>query len=195
MKALSWIASLAAIALLTSGCVSAVPFAVKHDRLQNPPATREGALAIKPFIDTRSVTNATQIGGKWQKAKPVYLAKQNCPVAGIVQDGFRESLEKVGYRIETSPTATTPVLEGELSEFWLTDDWGGAICKITVMARLRQGGQGTPLWEHRFHSEEDDWVIIPNAMTAAMNTLLKLAIEEFSKAQFAEAVAGPKPPR
>jgi hypothetical protein len=136
-----------------------------------------------------------QIGGKWKKAQPVYLAKQNRPVAGIVQEGFQEALEKVGYRIEPNPSATTPVLEGELSEFWLTDDWGGAICKITVQASLRQGGGGATLWQHQFHSEEDDLMIIPNAMTAAMNTLLKQAMEEFSKTGFAEALSAPKPPR
>jgi hypothetical protein len=38
-------------------------------------------------------------------------------------------------------------------------------------------------------------MIIPNAMTAAMNTLLKQAMEEFSKTGFAEALSAPKPPR
>ena len=192
MKKIFSLICLVGLSLFACGCATTVPFTVKHDPLKNPPATREGVLAVEPVVDTRAVTNAIQIGGKWAKAKPAYLAKQQRPVADIVTDGFREALEKVGYKIQPSPSPGTAVLEGDMSEFWLTDDWGGAICKIGVHLRLRQGGSGQVLWEKGLRSEEDDWAIIPNAMTAAMNTLLKSAMTEFSSQAFADAVAGGK---
>lgn len=192
MKKIFSLICLAGVSLFAGGCATNIPFNVKHDSLKNPPATREGVLAVKPFIDTRAVTNATQIGGKWAKAKPAYLAKQQRPVADIVTESFREALEKVGYKIQPAPGPGTAVLEGDLSEFWLTDDWGGAICKIGVQLRLSQGGSGQVLWEKGLKSQEDDWAIIPNAMTAAMNTLLKSALTEFSSQAFADAVAGGK---
>ena len=147
---------------------------------------------MKQFVDKRAVTNAMQIGGKWAKAKPAYLAKQQRPVADIVTDGFREALEKVGYKIQPSAGPRTPTLEGDISEFWLTDNWGGAICRIAVLLRLRQGGSGQVVWEKGLKCEEDDLAIIPNAMTAAMNTLLNSAMTEFSSQAFADAMAGGK---
>ena len=147
---------------------------------------------MKQFVDKRAVTNAMQIGGKWAKAKPAYLAKQQRPVADIVTDGFREALEKVGYKIQPSAGLKTPTLEGDISEFWLTDNWGGAICRIAVLLRLRQGGSGQVVWEKGLKCEEDDLAIIPNAMTAAMNTLLNSAMTEFSSQAFADAMAGGK---
>jgi len=147
---------------------------------------------VKTLADTRAVTNAMQIGGKWAKAKPAYMAKQDRPVADIVTDGIREALEKVNYKLRSTTDVTTPVLEGELFEFWLTDNWGGAFCKIGVLLRLRQGEGGIVLWEKRLRAEEDDMVIIPNAMQAAMTSLLQSAVEAFSSESFAGAVAGRK---
>ena len=192
MKKIFSLIFLIGLSLFASGCVSTIPFKVKHDALKNPPATRGGELALKPFTDTRGVTNAMQIGGKWDKATPVYLAKQQQPVAGIVTDGFREALEKVGYKVQSAPAANVAVLEGDMSEFWLTDNWKGAICKIAVQLRLRRGEGGQVLWEKGIKSEEDDWAIIPNAMTAAMNTLLKTAMAEFSSQAFADGVVAGK---
>ena len=189
MKNIISLICLVGVSMFACGCASTIPFKVKHDALKNPPATRGGSLALKPFVDTRAVTNAMQIGGKWKKAKPAYIAGQQRPIADILTDAFREALEKVGYRVQSSPSPNLPALEGEMSEFWLTDDWGGAICKIGVQLRLRQGGSSQALWEKGLKSEEDDWVIIPNAMTAAMNTLLKSAMTEFSSQTFADAVA------
>ncbi len=145
---------------------------------------------MKDFVDKRSVTNAMIIGGKWDKGSPIYLAKQNRPVAALMQEYVAEALQKVGYRIEPNPAATTPTLEGELTEFWLKDDWGGAVCTITLVTRLRKGPEGAVLWEYAFHSKEDDWVIIPNAMVAAINTLLKSTMDQFSQVQFSDAVNG-----
>jgi len=192
MKSVSSLAFFLGLMLLTSGCASTIPFKVGHEKLKDPPTTREGVLMVKTLVDRRAVTNAMQIGGKWAKAKPAYVAKQDRPVADIVTDGIREALEKVNYKIQSTPDATTPVLEGEMFEFWLTDNWSGAFCKIGVVLRLRQGEGGTVLWEKRLRAEEDDMVIIPNAMQAAMNSLLRSAVEEFSSGAFAEAVAGRK---
>lgn len=192
MKGASLFACFLGLLLLTSGCASTIPFTVGHDKLKDPPRTRAGVLTVKTLTDTRAVTNALQIGGKWAKAKPAYVAKQDRPVAEIVTDGIREALEKVSYSIQSSPDPATPVLEGELFEFWLTDNWSGAFCKIGIELRLRQGEGGTVLWEKRLRAEEDDLVIIPNAMQAAMTSLLQSAVEAFSSDAFAEAVAGRK---
>jgi hypothetical protein len=192
MKAATLSGWLACLSLLACGCASQIPFKVGHDRLQEPTYKRDGSLAMKAFADTRSVTNAMQIGGKWKKAKPAYVAKQKQPVAQIVQDGFREALEKVGYRVETQNPGGLPTLEGEMFEFWLTDDWGGAICRIGVQTRLKSADGSAVLWEARLNSEEDDWAIIPNAMQAAMNTLLKRAMDEFATSVFSNAVVGKK---
>jgi hypothetical protein len=135
------------------------------------------------------VTNALQVGGKGERAKPAYIAGQGKPVADIVADGVREALEKVGYKVETSTAPNLPVLEGDLSEFWLTDSWT-AICKITLKLRLNKGGSGPPVWEKELKCQDTDWAIIPNAMTGAMDTLLKTAMEEFSSQPFADAVGG-----
>ena len=145
MKRTLSLVSLVALSALLTGCASTVSFKVKHDALKNPPATREGTLAVKPFVDTRGITNAMQIGGKWEKAKPAYLAKEKRPVADIVTDGFREALQKVGYTVDSAPAPTVAVLEGDMSQFWLTDNWGGAVCKIAVQLRLRQGDNGQVL--------------------------------------------------
>jgi hypothetical protein len=188
MKRITSLFLLLALSLVVSGCVSTVPFNVKHDKLKNPPATRTGTLAIKPFVDTRSVTNAMQVGGKGAKGKPAYIAGQGRPVADIVTDGVREALEKVGYKVESSPSPNLPVLEGDMSEFWLTDSWT-AVCNITVKLRLRKG-DGPVLWEKALRSQDKEGFIIPNAMTGAMDTLLKSAMEEFSSQPFSDAVAG-----
>jgi len=192
MKRITSLFLLLALSLIVSGCVSTIPFEVKHDKLKNPPATRTGTLAIKPFVDSRSVTNALQVGGKGAKAKPTYIAKQGRPVADIVTDGVREALEKVGYKVESSPSPSLPMLEGDMSEFWLTDSWT-AVCNITVKLRLHKE-DGPVLWEKTLKSEDKETWIIPNAMTGAMDTLLKTAMEEFSSQAFADAVAnGEKP--
>lgn len=193
MKRIAFLPSLLGLLVIASGCVSTVSFKVGHDRLKDPPAIRTGTLAVKPFVDTRpGVTNAMQIGGKWDKAKPVYLAKQQRPVADIVTDSFKEALEKVGYTVQSQPSPDEPVLEGDLSEFWLKDNWGGAFCTIAVSLQLRRGENGQVLWQKQLHSYEDDLVIIPNAMQAAMNSILASAMTEFSSQSFADAVAGPK---
>jgi hypothetical protein len=192
MKRTLFLVPLLGVLLLTSGCVSTIHFNVNHAKLKKPSVTREGTVSVKPFTDVRpGLTNAMQIGGKGSKAKPVYMAGQKRPVADILTDGFREALVLAGYKAQPAPGAAAPVLEGEISEFWLTDKWK-AVCKIGVLLRLRPSEGGQVLWEKRLQSEEDDLMIIPSAMTAAVTTLLNKAVEEFISQAFADAVAGRK---
>jgi len=46
------------------------------------------------------------------------------------------------------------------------------------------------MWEKTLKSEYQETWIIPNAMTGAMDRLLKAAMEEFSSEPFANAVSG-----
>jgi hypothetical protein len=188
MKNLPSLFLLLAMSMIVSGCVSTVPFDVKYAKLRNPSVLRTGTLAIQPFVDTRSVTNALQVGGKGAKAKPAYIAAQGRPVADLVTDGVREALQTVGYKVEASPSPDLPVLEGDLSKFWLTDSWT-AICDIVLKLRLRKG-DGAVLWEKELISQDKETWIIPSAMTGAMDKLLKDAMEGFASQPFADAVAG-----
>lgn len=173
--------------------MSTISFKVGHDRLKPPAVRREGTLQVQALSDVRpGVTNLLQIGGKWEKSDPVYLAAQGRPVAEIVSEGLQEALGLAGYRHLTAPGPGTPVLEGELLDFWLTDNWGGAFCRIAVKIRVRREAGGEVLWEKTIRGEEDDLIIIPNAMQAAMTTLLQRAVEEFATPAFAGAVGGQK---
>lgn len=193
MKTTLLAAWLLSLALWTSGCMSTISFKVGHDRLKPPATLREGLVGFQPLVDARpGVTNALQIGGKWTKADPIYLAGQGRPVADIVSDGLQEALTQAGYKHLTRPESGTQMVEGELLDFWLTDNWGGAVCRIAVKLRVRRGMGGEILWEKTIRAEEDDLVIIPNAMQAAMTTLLQRAVEEFASTDFAGAVAGRK---
>ena len=54
--------------------------------------------------------------------------------------------------------------------------------------QLKGSETGPSIWEKTFASEEDDLMIVPNAMRAAVDTLLKEAVQAFSAPDFAEAL-------
>ena len=167
-----------------------MPYNVGHEKLKAPSIHQQGTVVLMPFKDTRSVTNPMIIGGfgKREKPSPTFLAEQKRPVADILTDFFREALEVSGYQVRTSPTDNVPVLEGEISEFWLHAGTWKAFCTTRVMLKLRDSPEGPPAWERSLTSEEDDLMIIPNAMQAAVTTLLEEAVRAFTTPDFAGAV-------
>jgi hypothetical protein len=180
------------LTIVGTGCVSTAAFDVSHEKLKAPAVLQEGTIALAPFKDSRAVTNSNIIGGVGDVAnpKPKYITGQGRPLSEIMTDDFREALEKCGYQVRTSPSSeTTRTLHGEISEFWLSGGWKG-LCRTRVVLKLKDSDTGPSLWEKTLTSEEDDLMIIPNAMRAAMNSLLKEAIATFSSKEFADAVRG-----
>jgi hypothetical protein len=176
------------LTLVTSGC-SVARFEVNHAKLKAPVTTREGTVVLAPFKDSRGVTNATIIGGAGEVAtpKPRFVTAQGKPLSEILTDDFREALEVCGYQVRTAPAPDLRILQGEISEFWLTTGWK-AVCKTRVALQLKDSDTGPSVWEKTLASEEDDLMIVPNAMSAALDTLLKEAVQAFSAPDFAEAL-------
>jgi hypothetical protein len=185
----STLALLGLLTMVATGCVSTASFEVSHAKLKAPAVRQNGKLFLAAFKDTRAVTNAMIIGGVGDVAnpKPKYIASQARPVADILTDDFREALSICGYTVQTSPSADTRILQGEVAEFWLSGGWKG-LCRTRVILRLKDSESGPSLWEKTLTSEEDDLMIIPSAMRAAVDTLLKEAIAIFSSPEFGDAV-------
>ncbi len=180
------------LTVVGTGCVSTAAFDVSHDKLKAPAVLQKGTVALAPFKDSRSVTNFNIIGGAGDVAnpKPKYITGQGRPLSEILTDDFREALEKCGYQVRTAPSSEAPrTLHGEISEFWLGGQWK-AVCRTRVVLQLKESDTGPSLWEKTLTSEEDDMVIIENAMRAAVTSLLKEAIATFSSKEFADAVDG-----
>ena len=178
------------LALSTVGCVSTVPFNVGHQKLKAPVALQHGAVVLMPFKDSRAVTNQMVIGGagKREKPSPTFIAKQLRPVADILTDYFREALKVSGYQTRTGDAGNLPVLDGEIREFWLSAGAWKSVCTTQVLLKLKRDSEGPVLWERTIASEEDDLMIIPNAMQAAVTTLLQNAVQAFSSPEFGSAV-------
>lgn len=184
------LAVLPVVVVLVTGCVSTVPFEVSHAKLKAPATRQEGTLVLTPFKDARGCTNDIQIGGMGDKAKPAYIASQGRPVAEILTGYFREALEASGYQVRTEAAPGLRILEGQIDEFWLRASAWKAVCKTRVLVRVKDKPDGPSLWEKSLTSEEDDLVIIPNAMRAAVDSLLKEAIAAFASPEFAQVVRG-----
>jgi hypothetical protein len=178
------------LGLSTVGCVSTVPFHVGHEKLKTPSAPQHGTVVLLPFKDSRTLTNQMIIGGAGDREKPsqTFIAKQQRPVADILTDYFREALEVSGYQVRTGAAGDLPVLEAEVREFWLSAGTWKALCTTRVLLTLRARPEGPTIWERFLTSEEDDLMIIPNAMQAAVSTLLDEAVQAFTSPEFTAAV-------
>ncbi len=184
------LAVLPVLVLAATGCVSTASFEVSHAKLKPPAMPQQGTLVLVPFKDARGCTNALQLGGMGDNLKPKYIAGQGRPVADILTDYFREALQNCGYQVRNEPTPGLRILEGQVDQFWLHATPWKAVCDTKVVLRVKERADGPPLWERTLTSQEDDLMIIPNAMRAAVDSLLKQATSTFASPEFAQIVRG-----
>jgi len=178
---------LLAIVVAATGCQSTHTVHLDHDPIPEPSTPRQGMVGVGEFVDTRSVTNHAAIG----KNGPTFVLPDNKPVATEMAEVLGQVLRRIGYDVK--PLDRAPVaLEGELLQFWGEGSWNHVV-RVGILTRLRNLESGNTVWEHTLEASEDDAFLLLEAYPATLNELIKVAVEEFSSAEFYEAVKAGQP--
>lgn len=189
---------LAAAAVSLSQCaLGTTKIKAVHTPLQVSGQQR-GTIYVKQFTDSRKVDSKVTIGNKrngFGMVLGTLAIRNNEGVSGFMTEAVADALRASGYQtiVEGQGTASagTPVLEGDVYEFWMdlfTTTWHNVGVELTL-----RKPSGTVAWQKKINGTETNvlWLGLNEEFTKVMRQSIdeakQEAVKEFSSEAFSAA--------
>lgn len=168
-----------------------------HTPLQGSGQQR-GTIYVKQFTDSRKVDSKVTIGNKrngFGMVLGTLAIKNNEGVSGFMTEAVADALRASGYQTivegQGTASASMPVLEGDVYEFWMdlfTTTWHNVGVELTL-----RKPSGAVAWQKKVNGTETNvlWLGINEEFTKVMRQSVdeakQEAVKEFSSEAFSAA--------